>query len=204
MAERRKRNTRQEILEAVRDLVGIGGPAMITFDAVAERLELSKQAIIYWFPTKEDLIASAALPALRQEAEHAIAAVDEAPDAAAAIERFVRAVAEFHLSDLERFRLMYISPQSGAKSGRRAVPARVSERIHPVTARMYAALEARLVDSPVADRTDPRRTAVSIHMAVLGLILMVALADAVNDPLRHAPEDMIESLVAMATAAGAP
>lgn len=205
MAGRTKRNTRQEILEAVRDLVRAGGPSLVTFDGVAERLNVSKQAVIYWFPTKEDLIAGAALPALTEEAERATAAVADAPDAATAIERFVRAVTDFHLADLDRFRLMYVAPQSGAKPRQRSLPRLVGEKIHPVTTRMYDALEACLAADPsFSARTDSRRAAVSIHMAALGLVLMVGLADAVGDPLRHSTADLVDSLLAMLIAAERP
>lgn len=195
-----KGDTRRRIIEIAAELAREGGAAHLTFDAVAARLGTSKQAVIYWFPTKEDLIAGVALPALKAEAACAIAALGEAKVPADAIERFARAVVEFHLADLDRFRLVYLSPQMGSRTTRPRPGDRLGQAIHPVTSAMYGALEAKLADDPsFTARNDPRRAAVAVHMAALGHVLLVAMADAIDDPLAHDPADLLDSLVALVT-----
>jgi AcrR family transcriptional regulator len=87
------KDTRDRILRTVPALVRSGGLGSLTFDAVARRLGISKQAVLYWFPRKEDLLAAVAIPWIRDEARAALAAVENAPDTAAAVQAFVRYVA---------------------------------------------------------------------------------------------------------------
>lgn len=48
-------DTRDRILDAVRDLLVEGGPTVVTLESVAERAELSKGGLLYHFPTKASL-----------------------------------------------------------------------------------------------------------------------------------------------------
>ena len=104
--------TGDQILEIARDLLAEGGLGAVSFDAIAARLGRSKQAVLYWYPTKPDLLAALFLPWLEEEAALAETALRDATDGTDAIARFVRAVAGFHLSDLTRFRAMYLLPQT--------------------------------------------------------------------------------------------
>lgn len=190
----RRNETRQKILDVARDLVRRGGPASLTYDAVAQRLGISKQAVIYWFPSKEALVADVALPLLAEEARVAADAV-AGKTGAEAIASFVQAVGSFHLSDLDRFRLMYVAPQLGERTTLR-LEAATGARIHATTAELYAALEKSLArqDDPPGEA---RRRAVALHMAALGLALLAGLADAADDPLAHAPAALLDALAAM-------
>jgi AcrR family transcriptional regulator len=190
--------TREAILEISNRLVQEQGGAGLTFAAVAKRLGTTKQAVIYWFPTKESLIRALALPALNAEAEAMVAAVagaTSAPDAAA---RFVRAFTAHHLADLRRFRLVYLAAQFNLRRDRPAVHGAIAAEAPPVTGTMYAALEAKFIADPrFPAHLDPRRAAVIVHMAALGLVAMEGLADAVGDPLAHRTADLIETLAGM-------
>ena len=179
-------DTRSRILDAATALLRGGGLPAVTFDAVAARLGVTKQAVLYWFPTKSDLLAEIALPGLQAEAAAAIAAAGTAPTGKAAAAAVVRALIAFHREDLARFRLLYVAPQS-LLSNARAFD--FVDRVHPVSGAMYDAIEAAL-----GDVADARRTAVALHMAALGHVLLVALTDAVGDPLAHPPELLAERL----------
>jgi len=100
-------------------------------------------------------------------------------------------VAAFHLGDLDRYRMMYLLPQT-ARVGARAADRPLMQDIHPITDRLYAALAQHMGGTGA----EARRETVAVHGAVLGLVLMFALADAVNDPLKHAEEGMIVALIA--------
>lgn len=188
------RNTRERILAAAARLFRAGGVPALTFDAIAGELGISKQAVLYWFPSKAMLIEAAVLPSLESEAATVIAAIDGVADPAEAIERCGRALAAFHFADLERFRLMYLVPQVGPKPRKGVSHQEVLGKIHSVTGRMYEAL-ARIFEPELAPDA-ARRLAFAIHSSVLGLVLMHALADAVDDPLRHRREDLLEALLA--------
>lgn len=184
--------TRRNILSAAQDIVLQGGLASLTFDAVAKRLGLSKQAVIYWFPRKEDLLAAVAVPMLRDEATAAVMAMRDEPDHAAAVRVFVTTVAEFHFADLDRFRLMYLAPQFGAKPSAPMTDG-ILEQVHALTSSMYDALQAHAGTAEMTS-IEARRAAVAIHMAVLGLVTVVATTEALGDPLLHDKRDLLDTM----------
>jgi AcrR family transcriptional regulator len=186
------RDTRQRILHAAAALVAEGGPGALTFDAVAARLGRTKQAVIYWFPTKSELMAGVALPHFEAEAETVVAALRGAGSPAEAARRVVAALSDFYLADLDRFRLMYAAAQTGRRAGPRLAEA-VTQRIHPVTGRMYDAIEVALGDGPEA-----RETAVALHMAALGAGLLTSTTEAMGDPLAHDPARLAARLADLA------
>lgn len=189
--------TGAQILDIARDLLAEGGLGALSFDTIADRLGRSKQAVLYWYPTKPDLLAALFLPWLEEEAALAEAALRDATDAAGAIAAFVRAVAAFHLSELPRFRAMYLLPQTLTRGAADLREREVLEQVHAVTDRLYAALAAHLGPDPVA----ARRQAVAVHAAVLGLALISGLAEGLNDPLKHGQADLVEALIDRLTAA---
>lgn len=186
------KNTSDQILETARDLLASEGLAAVSFDAIARRLGRTKQAVLYWYPSKHDLLAAMFLPWLEAEAETAIQSVSGTTRRDEAVEAFVRAIAGFHFEDLDRFRMMYLLPQTIKQSVKASHDAALLDKIHPVTDRMYGALADRL-DS---DAKGVRQEALAIHSAVLGLLLMFGLADSVRDPLKHNASEMVSALIA--------
>lgn len=189
--------TADRILAIARDLLASEGLGAVSFDAIARRLGRSKQAVLYWFPSKRDLLTAMFLPWLQAEADVAAGAVAGLTDEDEAIKSFIHAIADYHLNDLDRFRMMYLVPQTLRQMGaQNADDAVVAEQIHPVTDYLYGVLAEILDGEPLA----ARRKAVAIHSAVLGVVLMVALAESVNDPLKHSDESLIDALILSVTA----
>lgn len=186
------KTTGDRILEIAREILAADGVGALSFDAIARRLGRTKQAVLYWYPTKQELLAAMFLPWLEAEAEAACQAVAGAAGRNAAIAGFVRAVAGFHLADLDRFRMMYLVPQTLPPAAQDADRAALLDRVHPLSDRVYGALAAHLGGAAVA----ARREAVAIHSAVLGLVLLHGLSDSLRDPLKHAAPDLVEALVA--------
>jgi len=180
--------TKDRIILAAEGLLRDGGIGALSFDAIARVLGVSKQAVLYWFPSKADLLAELFAGWVRDEARAAIAALGPAATGPAAIEAFVRALAAFHLSALDRFRLMYLVPQTLRTPSDTADRA-VLPLIHAATNELYAALAGRLPGP------EPRQRAVAIHAATLGLIMMLGLADGIGDPLKHGADELIAALV---------
>ncbi len=196
----RRRVTREAILETAARIISETGAASMTFQTLGETLGVTKQAIIYWFPSKSDLARELIIPALRLEADTVVAALKGVKTARKAIDVFLRTLIAYHLKDLGRFRLVYVSAQFDTQIWQVADLPQVADPIHATTSQMYGAIEAVLAKSPdFADPSYARRTAVAVHMAAVGALCMLSLADAVHDPLAHAPEALIDALISLAT-----
>jgi len=188
--------TAARILAAAREIVRATGPDSLTFDAVAAKVGVSKQAVLYWYPNKARLIEALVRPALEAESAAGQGAISDKASPPQAIRAFVSALAVFHSSDLDRFRLMYVTPQIGQRPGRNGQMLTTLGRIHPATTEMYDKLAAALVEGGRYDRlVEARRAAAAIHTALLGLILRMAMADALNAPLRARNDGLVEALV---------
>jgi AcrR family transcriptional regulator len=184
-------NTNQQILKIARELLASGGLASLSFDAIAKRLGRTKQAVLYWFPSKHDLLAALFLPCLQAEAEAAMRSVCDTTTRDDTIEAFVTAITRFHLEDLDRFRMMYLLPQTLKPNAGEPHNADLLAKVHPVTDGMYSALADRIGGDPIA----ARREALAMHSAALGLVLMLGLADSIRDTLKHTAAELIGALV---------
>lgn len=192
----KRKDTAERILVAARSIVRSEGPDQLTFDAVANAVGVSKQAVLYWFPNKARLIEALVRPALESESAAGRSAIATKSTAGDAIRAYISALAVFHSSDLERFRLMYVTPQIGQRPGRNGTMLTTLGRIHPSTTEMYDALADKLVAGDRYERlVDARRAAAAIHTALLGLILRMAMADALNAPMRAREDALIDALV---------
>lgn len=196
----RSRVTREAILETATRIISETGAASMTFQTLGETLGVTKQAIIYWFPSKADLTRELIMPALELEADAVVAALRRIKSGRRAIEVFLRTLIAFHLEDLGRFRLIYVSAQFDTQVWQVAGLPQLADTIHMTTSRMYSALEIVLAKAPdVAAPTSARATAVATHMAAIGVLSMLSLADAIHDPMALASDTLIDAMVAVTT-----
>lgn len=183
--------TKDKILLAAQRILAEGGVGALAFDSIARDLGVSKQAILYWFPTKQALLAALFVAWAKDEADAAVAALSGTVTASEAIAGFVRAVARFHLGHLARFRLMYLVPQTIRPAEHDPADREILSQIHEVTDRLYGSLANRLCGPPA----EARKQAVAIHSATLGLAMLVGLAESIGDPLKHQTDDLLSALV---------
>lgn len=195
--------SREVIVEQAQRLAVQGGTAALTFQALAASLGVSKQAIIYWYPSKWELLRDVALRGLQAEADATTSAIRDTRTAQEAIEGFVRALVGFHLADLGRFRMHYLAIQFDRPATSAGDRDAILGPIHRTTAAMYTALEAKIAaDTAFLSGEDPRRLAVAVHVAGVGLLTMLALADSIDDPMAHRTGPLIDSLVVLLTGRG--
>lgn len=196
-----RRVTREMIVEAARHIVAKEGTGELTFQRLASTLGVSKQAIIYWYPSKSELVRDFCLPVLREEAAVLTAAIAGARSGAEAIEMFVRALVAYHLADLARFRMLYLWVQF-EPAIRVVTPVEVAllDPIHETTGSAYDVLENKIAADPeFAGGQNPRDLAIAADMAAIGLITMLAMADAMNDPWKQSPDQLLDALIALLT-----
>lgn len=194
-----RRVSRELIQETALGLVERETLTALTFQALANALGVSKQAIIYWYPTKWELIADCALPMMRQEAEALIAALAGSRNGRDAIERFIRAFAHHYENRLPQFRVLYL-PQPVVVTEPNAPEQQAAlAPIHRVTSSIYAALEAWIAGDPelARDYVSARQLAVAAHMSAVGLMAMFAGADAIGDPFVHPLDKMVDAMLAL-------
>lgn len=184
--------TDARIVKAAQDLLTNSGLGAVSFDTVARKLGIAKQSVLYWFPSKSDLLAAMFVDWLEAEAKVAETCLQKTQTPDEAIEAFVRAVTHFHSDNLDRYRMMYLAPQTLKAGVQEVRNAEVLDRIHATTSHMYGTLAQRLDGSP----EHARQTAFAVHSAALGLVLMLGLGEGVGDPLKHSTDDLLKALIA--------
>jgi AcrR family transcriptional regulator len=194
--ERRRNQTRSEILDTAWDVVLRSGSAGFTLAAVADELGLTKPALYYYFNSKESILFELLLREWVDAASEVQAAVEETATGADAVERLMRTVFDRYRDRLEIFTLYYKMGPGGDFEA--ILGPDELDRIRPINDMLYGGTEARLRADQRAGRfptrRDPRRFAFTAHMAVIGLLNMKAIVAAANDPLIHSDDDLIADL----------
>jgi AcrR family transcriptional regulator len=194
--ERRRDQTRAEILDTARDVVLRSGLAGFTLAAVADELGLTKPALYYYFDSKEALLFELLLREWVEAATEVQAAVEETESGADAVEALMRTVFDRYRDRLELFVLFFKMGPGGDFEG--IMGPEELERIRPINDMLYGGAEARLRadqrSGGFPKKRDPRRFAFTAHMAVIGLLNMKAIAASAKDPLIHSDADLIEDL----------
>jgi AcrR family transcriptional regulator len=85
--------TRTRILAAATDLFGVRGVDAVSLDQIAAEVGVAKQTLLYWFPSKDELLQAVLTDAVAELAVAIEAAVRASPDEPLArVEAVVRAV----------------------------------------------------------------------------------------------------------------
>lgn len=195
-SERRRDQTRAEILDAAHGLILRAGLPGFSLAAVAEELGLTKPALYYYFDSSEALVFALLVREWLAHAAAVQAAVEKAESGADAVEQLMRTTFERYRGQLGMFMLAYkLTPTSGLQS---LIGSRELELIRPTNEMLYGGAERRLradQRSGTFPRAwNPRRFAVTAHMAVHGVLSMKALTESFNDPLIHEDDDLIDDI----------
>ena len=195
-SERRRNQTRAEILDTARDVLLDLGLAAFTLSAVAEELGLTKPALYYYFESKEALLFELLLREWAESATEVQAAVDTTESGADAVEQLMRTVFDRYRDRLELFVLFFKMGPGGEFEA--IIGPEELERIRPINDMLYGGAEARLrADQRTGGfpkKRDPRRFAFTAHTAVIGLLNMKAIAASAKDPLIHGDDDLINDV----------
>lgn len=196
--ERRRNQTRTEILDTARDVILCSGLAGFTLTDVADELALTKPALYYYFDHKEALLFELVLREWLEMAGEVQAAVEATENGVDAVEQLMRTVFDRYRDRLELFMLFHKMGPGGEFED--IMGPEELERIRPVNDMLYGGAEGRLrADQRTGgfpQKRDPRRFAFTAHMAVIGLLNMKAIAASAKDPLIHGDDDLIDDLCA--------
>lgn len=73
-------STRERILDATTDLFGVRGVDAVSLDVIAAEVGVAKQTLLYWFPSKDDLLQAVLVAAAAQLTVVIDAAIRSASD----------------------------------------------------------------------------------------------------------------------------
>ncbi len=195
-AERRREQTRKEILEVAREIVIRKGFVGFSLSDVAEGLGLTKPALYHYFSSKQELLWELLLNEWVESATAVHGAVKKTVRGVDAVEQIIRTLFDRYRGRRDLFLLGYHRLLAG-ELGELVGPEEL-ERIRPVNDLLYQGAEARLrADQSTGGfpkNRDPRRFAFTAHMAVIGLLNMKALVESSGDPLIHGDDELIDDL----------
>jgi TetR/AcrR family transcriptional regulator len=193
--ERKRSQTRDEILDAASEVVLRDGFASFTLAAVARELDLTNPALYYYFRSREALLFELILREWIACGQQVQAAVEATETGADAIEALIRAVFARYSRRLDMFML---TSGKAVDIQASALDAGALERIRPVNDMLYGGAERRLRAEQRAGRfprrRNPRRFVFTAHTSVMGLLTMQAITESADDPLIHSGEDLIDDL----------
>jgi AcrR family transcriptional regulator len=168
-------STSDRILDAALASFASRGYEATSLDAVAKELELTKQSILYWFPSKDALLEAV----IARSANDLSAALETALRRAGAgwdrVEAVVRSVFRLAARQPELLGLL-------REVGRLGPPAatQMTLALEPLVQRAASFLEAEMASGSMR-RSDPRLLLLAIYSTVIGMVTEVEVLRALGE-----------------------
>ncbi len=193
---RKREQARRELLETAQAILSEGGVEAVTLASVAGELGMTKQALYHYFPSKEALVRGLITTLLDDEIDTLIAAVEAVSAGEKTLGTLIRAFYAHYIDRLDAFRTVYCQSQLYASAGSAIDEATLRDEIHPRTRHLFDVLEERIAGSSAsaAERRRVRQLAFTAWTSALGLMTMLGVADAANDPLAHSDQALLDTL----------
>lgn len=194
--QQKRQRAQDEIIHVAKEVLREGGVDAVTLASVAGKLSITKQALYHYFPSKESLVRSLITSLLDDEIESIISAIAEADLKEGTLGVMIREFYKFYIGSLNPFRIIYCQSQLYLTPELGLDEATLREEINPRTRRLFDVLEERLATTTMngTDRGKIRHLAFSAWLAAVGLMTMLGIADATQDPLIHSDKDLVETL----------
>jgi len=192
----KRERARQEILEVAGNILNDRGVEAVTLASVAGQLGMTKQALYHYFPSKEALLRGMVATLLDDEIE-TLMTVIEAPDfGERSFEKLIRAFHGHYSGRLDAFRTVYSQSQLYTAADDGIDEHTLRTEIHPRTRLLFDRLQERIAGASASDedRRRIRQLAFTAWMSALGLLTMLSIADANQDPLVHSDQELLETL----------
>ena len=167
--------TSQRILDAALSSFAGRGYEATSLDAMAKALEITKQSILYWFPSKDALLEAVIARSAQDLSEALESALAGAGQGWVRVEAVVRSV--FHLAARQPELLGLLR-----EVGRLGPPAatQMTLALEPLVQRASAFLEAEM-DAGSMRRHDPRLLLLAIYSTVIGMVTEVEVLRALGE-----------------------
>lgn len=159
-----RRRTRERILDVATDLFGVRGVEAVSLDVIAAEVGVAKQTLLYWFPSKEDLVQAVLVGAVHELSLGVEAAIRaSSDDPLDRIEAVVRAVFRPAVRRPALLGLIREISRLTATSGDR-----LTVELQPLVARAVGYLGVEM-DRGRLRRADPRLVAALCYATVTGI-----------------------------------
>jgi len=205
--ERRRNRSREEILEAARQVMLRNGLARTTLDAVAKEVGVSKTALYYYFPSKDALFFELVFGNLQSQAQAVHDAVEKTATGADALGTIVRESVKVFAPRLDDFRLAYLHGQVAGQGGVHFDELQLA-RIRPLNDLWFSGAAKRLAEErrkrPARAKVEPRLLAFLAWLAGIGLLTMKGMVESQDDPLVYTDEQLVEGFARVFAAAATP
>lgn len=193
---RKRKEARRDILASAQSILTSGGIEAVTLASVAEQLGLTKQALYHYFPSKEALVRALVTTVLDEEIKALTEAIESTKSKDEVLGALIRAFYDHYIVRLDAFRTVYCRLQLFPPSASAIDDVTLRDEIHPRTRSLFDILETRIA-GPRATRgmrQNARRLAFTAWTSALGLMTMIGIADATNDPLSHSHDALLKTL----------
>jgi AcrR family transcriptional regulator len=204
--EQRRNRSREEILEAARQVLLRNGIAGTTLEAVAREVGVTKAALYYYFPSKDALFFELVFGNLESQAQAVHDAVEKSATGADALGAIVRESVETFAPRLDDFRLAFLQAQV-AGQGAVHFDAQQFARIRPLNELWFSGAVRKLNEDrkkrPGRAKVEPRLLAFLAWLASIGLLTMKGMVESLDDPLLYSDEQLIEGFARVFAAAAA-
>jgi len=187
---------KRQILESAQKILSESGPEAVTLESVAGQLGMTKQSLYHYFSSKEALARGLVTVLLDEEIEALLGAIQSRRSNKKLLGVLIRAFYSHYIDDLDAFRAIYCETQMYSSRTGRIDEAMLREEIHPRTRHLFDVLEERLAGQGAtkSNRRRARQLAFTAWTSALGLMTMLSVADASNDPVAHSDKVLLKTL----------
>jgi TetR/AcrR family transcriptional regulator len=169
------KDTPDRILDAALASFGTRGYEATSLDALAGSLEVTKQTILYWFPSKEELLAAVIDRSAGELAEALESALDRAGHGWERVEAVVRSVFRLAARRPELLGLVREVARLGPPPA-----TRMTEALQPLVHRASRFLEAEM-DAGHMRRHEPHLLLLAIYSTVIGMVTEAEILKALGE-----------------------
>ena len=168
-------STSDRILDAALASFASRGYEATSLDAVAKELELTKQSILYWFPSKDALLEAVIARSANDLSTALESALQRAGEGWDRVEAVVRSVFRLAARQPELLGLL-------REVGRLGPPAatQMTLALEPLVQRASSFLEAEMAAGAMR-RSDPRLLLLAIYSTVIGMVTEVEVLRALGE-----------------------
>lgn len=193
---RKRQQVRREILESAQAILSESGPEAVTLASVAGRLGMTKQSLYHYFASKEALLRGLVTTLLDAEIESLLRAVGKRKSKKKVLGVLIQAFYSHYIDNLDAFRTVYCQSQLYSSSSTALDEITLREEIHPRTRLLFDVLEERIAGKVAtkAKRRRARQLAFTAWTSALGLVTMLGVADAADDPITHSDKALLKTL----------